>query len=340
MNKIFFLTVFILFLSFQIVFAQNDDKVPRICTGGVVNSKATYLPQPDYPKQAKDESISGVVNIRVSIDEQGNVSSAEACSGHLLLREGAKKAALKAKFKPTVIASQPVKVSGILIYKFVQDKSKLSSKEENPLQKVFEPKAILGGIINGSAITLETPEYPEDCQCPGFVFVQVVFDTITNEVESAIAVSGNPILRIASVEAVKKSKFRIHDHFRSQDLKVVGFVAYRFGQVKWKNEDLFSPEARKLFENYKKMDSTILLLAAYSFDQTMTEKLKDSEIFQNGKTKIEVELSNNSAKFLQKAKQIGFEIIGNEKAKILTGKIKITNLIKLAEIKEIIKISS
>ena len=115
------LSIFLFILGFQTVSAQKSidgrGKIPQICDGGVVNSAAIYLPPPKYPKKAEDKNIAGLVNVQISVDEQGNVISAIACFGNLLLRPEAEKAAMEAKFKPTKLSGQPVKVSGISFYK-------------------------------------------------------------------------------------------------------------------------------------------------------------------------------------------------------------------------------
>jgi protein TonB len=85
---------------------------------GVVNGKATSLPKPVYSAAAKAINAVGDVNIQVLIDEKGNVISAKAMSGHPLLRDSAERAARIAKFTPTVLSNQPVKVTGIIVYKF------------------------------------------------------------------------------------------------------------------------------------------------------------------------------------------------------------------------------
>ena len=59
------------------------------------------------------------MNVQVLIDEQGKVISASAVSGHPLLQAAAVAAARGAKFSPTVLSGQPVKVSGVITYNFV-----------------------------------------------------------------------------------------------------------------------------------------------------------------------------------------------------------------------------
>jgi protein TonB len=58
------------------------------------------------------------VVVDVILDETGKVVSATASTGPAILRDAAVAAALKAKFSPTKLSGQPVKVSGVINYKF------------------------------------------------------------------------------------------------------------------------------------------------------------------------------------------------------------------------------
>jgi protein TonB len=87
-------------------------------SGGVLNGKALSLPKPAYPAIAKTARASGTVVVQVLIDENGNVVSASAVSGPPLLRAAAVAAARGARFSPTKLSGQPVKVSGVINYNF------------------------------------------------------------------------------------------------------------------------------------------------------------------------------------------------------------------------------
>ena len=91
---------------------------PKTISGGVLNGKATSLPVPAYPPAAKAIRASGAVSVQVLIDESGRVVSANAVSGHPLLRAAAVSAAHGARFSPTLLSGQPVKVSGVITYNF------------------------------------------------------------------------------------------------------------------------------------------------------------------------------------------------------------------------------
>jgi TonB family protein len=92
---------------------------PKKVSLGVINGKAVRLVQPPYPAAAKAVRASGAVNVSVSIDVNGNVTSASAVSGHPLLRQAAESAARGSKFSPTVLSGQAVPVTGIIVYNFV-----------------------------------------------------------------------------------------------------------------------------------------------------------------------------------------------------------------------------
>jgi TonB family protein len=87
-------------------------------SGGVLNGTALSLPAPSYPEAAKRLRVSGLVSVEVIVDETGKVISAVATGGPMALREVAIQAALRARFSPTKLSGQPVKVSGMINYKF------------------------------------------------------------------------------------------------------------------------------------------------------------------------------------------------------------------------------
>ena len=87
-------------------------------SGGVLNGIALSLPAPIYPENARRLRTAGIVTVEVVVDETGKVISAVATSGPALLKDVAVQAALRARFSPTKLSGQPVKVSGLINYKF------------------------------------------------------------------------------------------------------------------------------------------------------------------------------------------------------------------------------
>lgn len=101
--------------------SETDSKkkdLPKTISGGVINGKAIDLPKPAYPATARAVRASGAVNVQVLVDENGDVVSANAVSGHPLLRSAAVSAAQNAKFSPTLLSGKAVKVSGVIVYNF------------------------------------------------------------------------------------------------------------------------------------------------------------------------------------------------------------------------------
>jgi len=93
-------------------------KILRVSTG-VLEGKVVSLPKPSYPPMARQIRLQGTVTVQVVIDESGKVISASAISGHPLLIAEAQKAARQARFLPTTLSNQPVKVTGVITYNFV-----------------------------------------------------------------------------------------------------------------------------------------------------------------------------------------------------------------------------
>src|ERR1700686_3776103 len=86
---------------------------------GVLVARAISLPQPPYPPLAKQIHIGGAVTVQILVDEQGKVISAQAVSGHPTLTGAAREAAMRARFTPTILSGQAVKVQGVITYNFV-----------------------------------------------------------------------------------------------------------------------------------------------------------------------------------------------------------------------------
>jgi TonB family protein len=93
-------------------------RILKPVSGGVLNGTAVNLPAPIYPETARRLRVAGLVTVEVVVDETGKVISAQATSGPPTLRDVAVQAAMKARFSPTKLSGQPVKVAGSINYKF------------------------------------------------------------------------------------------------------------------------------------------------------------------------------------------------------------------------------
>ncbi len=99
---------------------KKPEAPSRPVTRGVLNGIAKNLPKPTYSAAAKAVGAQGQVNVQVMIDESGRVVSANAVSGHVLLRAESERAARNARFSPTLLSDVPVKVTGVITYNFVR----------------------------------------------------------------------------------------------------------------------------------------------------------------------------------------------------------------------------
>jgi TonB family protein len=97
---------------------KNGMPAPVIVKGGILNGRALKLPVPDYPSAARMAHASGAVPVEIEIDLEGNVARAGAVGGHPSLQIAARTAACEAKFSPTILQGNPVRVHGVVTYNF------------------------------------------------------------------------------------------------------------------------------------------------------------------------------------------------------------------------------
>ena len=89
--------------------------------------------------------------------------------------------------------------------------------------------AIRAGVLNGKALELPKPAYPEiarKAHASGTVAVQVLIDE-DGYVIAAHAVSGHPLLQAASVAAAREARFTPM-RLEGQPVKVTGVIQYNF----------------------------------------------------------------------------------------------------------------
>jgi TonB family protein len=100
---------------------KPGDGPPDIIEGNILNGRAISLPKPYYTMEARRLRLQGTVVVRLIIDETGRVIAAkDMCGGNPVLLKSALESARAARFTPTLLAGQPVKVSGVLTYTFVR----------------------------------------------------------------------------------------------------------------------------------------------------------------------------------------------------------------------------
>jgi TonB family protein len=115
-------------------------------SGGALQGSADKRVQPVYPAVAKAARAQGPVQVQITVDESGNVISAEAKDGHPLLREAAVDAAKQWHFKPTTLENKSVKVQGLLTFNFV-----LGDKNEEPAMKPTPTAGTIQAVAAGGS---------------------------------------------------------------------------------------------------------------------------------------------------------------------------------------------
>jgi TonB family protein len=80
--------------------------------------KATHLPLPTYPLEAKAKRISGTVVAKVTVDETGKVSEVKVLCGDPILVRGIGSAVWNARFKPPTASGRPTSFIDLVTYNF------------------------------------------------------------------------------------------------------------------------------------------------------------------------------------------------------------------------------
>jgi len=66
--------------------------------------------QPEYPADAREARIQGVVILQATIDNEGNIAQLELISGHPMLAPAAIEAVKQWKYRPYLLNGDPVQV--------------------------------------------------------------------------------------------------------------------------------------------------------------------------------------------------------------------------------------
>lgn len=224
MPKIFFLVIIFLTGFCELNLAQEIKTI----TTGVLNEKAKILPMPKMPPVLARIAGQVIVQVRINL-QTGDVVSATAVSGHPLLRLLAEKAAMEAKFEPILKEFDTIYATGVLIYKIENFNGKIiENKNPRPILPVIDSSK---AIINGKAIKLEKPEYPENARnscAKGKVEVLTLFHNTKGDVIAAKAISGNELLFESAEKAVMKSKFSTGNFDNYNDFYLLGKIVYNF----------------------------------------------------------------------------------------------------------------
>lgn len=84
-----------------------------------ITSSVATLPKPEIPQKLKWTKEEGLVNVEFSVNEKGDVFAAKAVSGINELKKPSETAALKSKFSPPTFEGESLRMSGVILYNFV-----------------------------------------------------------------------------------------------------------------------------------------------------------------------------------------------------------------------------
>ena len=116
----------------QILYGERtpDERRHGPIISGVLNMKVLNELLPAYPQKAKDQKIQGRVEIQLLVNEDGEVIFANPLSGPEELWAESVKASVAARFKPTTLSGEPVKITGRIILDFKDGKAMVPKRVE------------------------------------------------------------------------------------------------------------------------------------------------------------------------------------------------------------------
>ncbi len=222
-------------------------RVPESFAHGLVVKKV----DPVYPQAARSAKLQGTVVLRVIVSKSGDVQSAIPQSGEAALRSAAVEAVKQWKYKPYLLAGQPIEMETTVSVDF-------SLEEEAPPMPTGPPpgglptSGVIGGIISatpevkprvamptrvrvssgvssGLLRTKVDPTYPPDAlrtRIQGMVVLKANIDKEGN-VYKLEPVSGHELLIPSAMEAVKQWKYKPY-LLNSQPVEVETEVVVNF----------------------------------------------------------------------------------------------------------------
>ncbi len=78
--------------------------------GHLEKVQLVFQPWPKYPPEAKKAGVRGRVRLEALVRKNGSIKKLKVLSGHPLLVKAATEAVSQWRFKPTVLAGEPVEV--------------------------------------------------------------------------------------------------------------------------------------------------------------------------------------------------------------------------------------
>lgn len=203
-------------------------------------------------------------------------------------------------------------------------------------------KTVSGGVLNGRAISLTKPDYPQAAlavAAKGAVSVLVTIDK-SGAVASAAAVSGHPLLRAAAEKAALSSRFA-PTSLGGMAVTISGVIVYNFADAgaasttieKMKVGPLSPAEKKQLILSEKLHIWLYAIVERLAKGETNLSP-NEARFVRDGKADLRIYLTTMSPTVVAKLKAAGVEVI-SENGSTVVGRISIEKLIALAEIEEV-----
>ncbi len=115
------------------------------------------------------------------------------------------------------------------IYRTEKEERRKEREEEQSFERLPKRTPINGGVLNGKATSLPTPEYPliaRQAKASGTVNVEVLINE-GGHVVAAHSVSGHPLLQAAAVAAARQATFA-PTRLEGEPIMVRGVIVYSF----------------------------------------------------------------------------------------------------------------
>jgi TonB family protein len=180
-------------------------KVSEVTTAPLITEKTP----PSYPDAAREAGIQGTVMLKVVVAETGEVKEVSTLSGDPLLAQPAVDAVKQWKYKPYMVDGTPVEMETQVTLTFRLHTGEHSAPplgNSNPAHRLKVSEGTTAPLITEKT----PPKYPDatrDAGIQGTVVLKVVVAE-TGEVKEVSALSGDPLLAQAAVDAVKQWKYK------------------------------------------------------------------------------------------------------------------------------------
>jgi TonB family protein len=174
---------------------------------------------PEYPTTADSARTRAAVTLRIIINEEGQVWSAQVIDGPPHFCQAALNTVMRWVFAPTLIQGKVVPVITSVRVHFGQPKEAQGSDEKDGWGAAApgrEPGRASGSYLQSRILRMVEPEYPPAARAnrvSGVVIVSVVVNE-DGEVFEAEVLRGHPLLDQAALDAVRRWLFKptvIHD---------------------------------------------------------------------------------------------------------------------------------